>query len=531
MKDIISMRDFSRKEILYVLDFARDIKNAIHDGLDFKKKYGRDITSLLQDITVGTLFLENSTRTYFSLRAAVQKAGGSVDGFTSEQDTSLKKGETWASTVSMFANYGFNALAMRSTLEGLPRWSADVLQLNYAHMQSAHHLIKIPYAYHKPLILNGGDGKNQHPTQCFLDLFTIQELAQSHGKELDGLDIALLNDLAHGRTNASLMSVAPLFDFKLHLAYPPRFGPRKQHLDDLARHNISVTDYGSDFLEAMKQSFIAYQSRPQKERVGKGEDLITIKAKGQINKKLYDRLGEHAPYLLHPLPVDAETFEEISSDLSYHPKNMTSIQSSNGLYIRIALLTLGLDIIENPLQEQSFIEKPYFLETLPLSSRTKFLDNPRSGVIDDCGIVLDHIPAGMGRRLEGILGLEKEGIPFVSASNLQTTSGTKDLIKIHRPYSFTQGHYEAMALLGPDITVNLIEHGIVRNKLRPHLGTLLQGRVQCNNESCVSHVSKEHVTSTHHVEHMGGQTTLRCHYCESVDSVSHIYEQNRFIYL
>ncbi|MBI2151551.1 hypothetical protein HYU21_02370, partial [Candidatus Woesearchaeota archaeon] len=329
MKDIISMRDFSKEEIITILDTAADVKRAINDpnfNHDiFREKYGRSVNQLLKDIKVATLFIENSTRTNYSFRTAVMTAGGDFDGFSSDDDTSLKKGETWADTAAMFAGYGYDALVMRSTTEGLPRWTKESLEEDHELMKKQYGKLGQHFNNHVPLIINGGDGKNQHPTQCFLDLFTMREIAQAENKDLDGLSLSLLNDLAHGRTNASLMSVAHLFDFKLHLAYPKRFGPQQHRLEEMLRRGVEVHDHQEDMLEAMRESSIAYHSRPQKERVGKGEDLITIKQWGQINQEKYNLLGEHAPYLMHPLPVDAETFEEISADMKLHPKNITNI--------------------------------------------------------------------------------------------------------------------------------------------------------------------------------------------------------------
>ncbi len=537
MKDVISMRDFSKEEILAILDIAEDVKKAIHEESfnqnAFKEKYGRTVDRLLEGIIVATLFLENSTRTNHSFRAAVMKAGGKFDGFPSQTYTSLQKGETWADTAAMFAGYGYNAIAMRSTTEGLPRWTKEFLIRNQQLLLEQHQQLKLFFNYKIPLIINGGDGKNQHPTQCFLDLFTMREIARAHGTDLEGLKLALLNDLAHGRTNASLISVAHLFNFELHFAYPPRFGPQKHQLEDLKRKGVKIYDHGINFKEALEATFIAYHSRPQKERVGAGEDLITIKNLGQINKQLYGSLGEKAPYLMHPLPVDAETFEEIAADMLDHPKNVTKLQSSNGLYVRIALLAAGLGrtSLNHAISVDNFTKMQ--LQELPLSQIPKEQKNPRSGYIENCGVVLDHLPVGMGRRLAGVLGFEKENLPKVISDYMSVKSGLflKDMIKLHAPYSFSPEQYEACALLAPNITISFVQGGKVIQKVRPRLGNLIVDRIICGNEACVTNVKKEHVIPKHHLELVGEERVLRCYYCEQGDTLSQIYESNRFKYI
>ncbi len=224
MFDVISMNDFSRKDIDIIFEVTDDIRRALHsksENKKFKKKYGRPVNKLLKGLNVAALFRENSTRTNFSSRIAVGGAGGFIDGFPSEAYTSLKKGETWAHTVAMFAGLGYDAIIMRSTTEGLPRWTKESLIQGHQLLTSQHADIGEPFGYRVPIVINGGDGKNQHPTQCLLDLYTMRMIAKSKGKSLDGSRVALLNDLAHGRTVSSLMSVAHLFDLELHLANAP----------------------------------------------------------------------------------------------------------------------------------------------------------------------------------------------------------------------------------------------------------------------------------------------------------------------
>ncbi len=543
------MRDFTRREIDAVLDVADDVQKAIHNPsfeLDFRRKYhidlnefGTELRLLLENIKLANLFLEKSTRTNFSFRSAVITGHGYAEGFSSPDDTSLKKGETWADTVAQFAGWGYNGIVMRSTTEGLPRWTKESLTKFHHLVEEQHKEFKLPFNYHVPIILNGGDGTNQHPTQCFLDLLTMRQIARAKGKDLDGLDIALMNDLKYGRTIASLMSVAHHFNFKLHFAHPNRFGPQAHRLEHLAFHGVEYVDHGENFQEAMAASLIAYHSRPQKERIGKGEDLISIKKLGRITRAMYEMLGDKGPYLMHPLPVDSETFEEIYHDMDLHPKNVTKFQSMNGLYIRIALLALGLDRIVVDEYKQSTQEQyeRTHLRNLPLREREdseKKLRNPRTGFIEGNGVVLDHIPAGMERRLEGILGFEHSHLPIVGAAYMPVEKGReaqKDMIKIHAPYEFSPAQWEAMALIAPDITVSYVQGGKVVRKVRPVLGDYIEERVKCGNDACVTNMPYEHAPSAHHIEQRGKEKILTCHFCERTDTIAKIYEEQRFNYI
>ncbi len=538
-KDYISIQDFTKEEIITILDVTEDVKRAIHHpdyATKFSKKYGVHIDTMLSKMKIAILFGENSTRTLHSFRMAAGSCGAFVDGFPTADYTSLAKGETWAHTAAMFANLGFDAIVMRSTIEGLPRWTAEYLSALHNHISDQHQKLDIPFAYRRPIIYNGGDGKNQHITQCFLDLFTMRELARSHGKDLEGLSVALLNDLAHGRTVASLMVAASLFHFELHFAYPMRFGPQQHRLDYLTRRKIHIHDHQQDFLAAMKHSFVAYQSRPQKERVGIGEDLDLVKRQGQITLEMYQALGKNAPYLMHPRPIDAMTFQEIDSKLDFHPKNVTDMQASNGKYIRITLLALGLGIINVDYHGPKVTQKeiPISMKELSFISKEKHLENPRTGFVEN-GVVIDHIPGGFGRRISGVLGFEKSHLPIVAAYHIDTQSGrkpNKDMIKIHEPYHFSQEQLEVLALLAPNVTISEIASRNVTRKYRPVKGSFIHNRISCSNQSCITNIKHENVQTLHHIVELdSGEIELHCHYCERTDTIPIIYKEERFKYI
>ena len=286
----------------------------------------------------------------------------------------------------------------------------------------------------------------------------------------------------------------------------------------------------------MRESFVAYHSRPQKERVGEGEDLISIKQLGQINKAMYDTLGESALYLMHPLPVDAETFEEIASDMRNHPKNVTKLQSSNGLYVRIALLALSLGKMNGNLHNNNVRNGRAHLEKRDVVIKTnkKELSNPRSGYIENQGLVFDHIPDGMGRRLAGILGLDAENIPKVFSTSMPTRDGRvakKDMIKIHTAYQLSEEQYEAVALIAPEATISVVENGIVTKKMQLALGNWIENRVKCGNQNCVTNIKKEGVKPKHNIKNVGEEKVLTCNYCEHTDTLGKVYKENRFLYI
>jgi aspartate carbamoyltransferase catalytic subunit len=167
-RDIISIKDFTREEIDYILKMAAAMEPIAQSGSD-----------MLQRKILATLFYEPSTRTRLSFEAAMHKLGGSTIGFAQAEITSVKKGENLADTVRVVESY-VDVIVLRHPLEGAARLAAE--------------FAAVP-------IINGGSGAEEHPTQALLDLYTI---VKEKGR-IDALNIALMGDLRYGRTVHSLI--------------------------------------------------------------------------------------------------------------------------------------------------------------------------------------------------------------------------------------------------------------------------------------------------------------------------------------
>src|SRR5687767_7776378 len=180
-RHVVSADDFSKDDLLYLLDAA-----AFFEGATGPRLAGR---------ILGTLFFEPSTRTRLSFESAMHRLGGGVVGFADAKMTSQTKGESLADTIRMVECY-CDVIVIRHPSEGAARLAAE----------TAH----IP-------VINGGDGSNQHPTQTFLDLYTIRK---AHGR-LDGLRIGFLGDLRYGRAVHSLARSLLHFDVEFAFVGPP----------------------------------------------------------------------------------------------------------------------------------------------------------------------------------------------------------------------------------------------------------------------------------------------------------------------
>lgn len=298
-KSLVSINDYSKEEIFKILELAKS----------FEENPNQD---LLKGIVVGVLFFEPSTRTRLSFEAAIQRMGGRVIGFTDAGSSSVKKGESLKDTIQTVNQYA-DLIVMRHPVEGSARHASEVSS--------------VP-------IINAGDGANQHPTQCLLDLYTI---LQTQGT-LENLNMTFVGDLKYGRTVHSLAIAMNLFNTTFHLVSPIELklpSAVKIHIKD---KNQTYHQY-TELQDAIPQSDILYMTRIQAERFADPMEYERVK-NSYILKP--DMLKDSKPNLkvLHPLPRVNEIDTGVDSmEQAYYFK-----QAQNGMFVRQALIAhiLGL---------------------------------------------------------------------------------------------------------------------------------------------------------------------------------------------
>lgn len=296
-KDIISIREFSREEIDYVLSKSAAMEKRLNSG----KAYG-----LMQGKVLATLFFEPSTRTRLSFESAMARLGGSCIGFSASEGTSVEKGETIADTIRMAEAYA-DLIVIRNKTEGSARLAAETAQAP---------------------VLNGGDGANQHPTQTLLDLYTMK-------KEFGGLDklkVCLLGDLKYGRTVHSLAEALKLYDVNLKFVSPPDLRMPARIMKELLSLGLDVEE--SDELDVSGCDVI-YSTRIQKERFPDPQEYERVKDAFILDEDILPSLKKRS-IIMHPLPRVNEI--HFSLDATVHARYFA--QAKNGVPVRMALICL-----------------------------------------------------------------------------------------------------------------------------------------------------------------------------------------------
>jgi aspartate carbamoyltransferase catalytic subunit len=301
-RDIISIKDFTREEIDYVLKIAAAMEPIAKSGSD-----------MLHGKTLATLFFEPSTRTRLSFEAAMHKLGGTAIGFAEPEIASIKKGENLADTVRVVENYA-DVIALRHPLEGAGRLAAEFAQ--------------VP-------IINAGSGAEEHPTQALLDLYTV---LKEKGR-IDGLSVALVGDLRYGRTVHSLAYALSLYKVKLFLVSPELLRMRRE-VAEAIKKKISVVEK-TGIAEVLPETDVLYVTRIQEERFPDPAEYAKVRGIYKIGLDTLKDVKEDM-IIMHPLP----RVEEIDDEVDDTPHARYFQQVWNGIVMRMALLALILGATE-----------------------------------------------------------------------------------------------------------------------------------------------------------------------------------------
>lgn len=133
----------------------------------------------------------------------------------------------------------------------------------------------------------------------------------------------------------------------------------------------------------------------------------------------------------------------------------------------------------------------------------------------NCGIVIDHITPGRGMKIFEKLKLDEVDFPVVLLMNVPSGNlGKKDIIKIENKIDVD---LTMLGLIDPNITVNIIENGIIINKEKVNIPTVIKGLFKCKNPRCVTN-HDEYVTPIFELEHANHKIVYKCNYCEELTS-------------
>ncbi len=304
LKHVIESQQFTVPLLMELFERSRGMERVVARGgtLDYQNRI------------MTALFYEPSTRTRLSFEAAMHRLGGRVlstenaGAFSSEIE-----GEQVEDSIRIISGY------------------SDVIVVRHSEEDGARRAAEVSLVP----VINAGDGNGgQHPTQALLDLYTIYRQ-----RPLDGLSVAIIGELDKGRTARSLAYLLAKFErVKMFFVSPPQLQMKQDILEYLDEHGVRY-ELESEIDRVIGEVDVVYQTRIRPERM---RDVAGQETRGlgryAIDSKVVQRMKPDA-LILHPLPRTVELDKSVDAD----PRAMYFRQAMNGLYVRMALLTMLLD--------------------------------------------------------------------------------------------------------------------------------------------------------------------------------------------
>jgi aspartate carbamoyltransferase catalytic subunit len=483
-RDVISITDFSREEILALCAAGRRMA-------EMEKTGGRNtLRDALKHRTLSYMFYEPSTRTRTSFNTSMRELGGRYDGFTGTEGTAVMKNETIRDTVTMMCANHNDVLVMRHPLDGSLQWAADVAN--------------IP-------VINGGDGKNEHPTQALLDVLTIYALREGR---LDGLRIGFGGDLSHGRTVRSLSLALSHFDnITIRWAAEDFLGMPQDLMQLLEARNVKVVREKS-VRDVMGQVDFYYMTRPQLERMPgvQQKDIVAMMKQYRIDE---EKIEGFSARVLHPLPVNSE-IAEIDYRVYFTPAQAFFAQAEYGIFLRKALLHemlghAGYKRYDGRLPKELGPGNNRLPRTIHgVKQSSMFIDKIQDGT------VIDHLAAGTLRAVSDVLDLENRGYSCTTATIAEKPN---PFIKTNMR-DLPERDLKRLSLLSPEPTINSVKNGRIAEKFVYLL---------CANTNCITRTVNEDVPPRFYND----AGTIRCRYCRRPYTISHrkVTEQEKKSYI
>lgn len=263
--------------------------------------------------TLAMVFSEPSTRTRMSFQVAASRMGVRTLALDNPSISSLTKGET-----------------LEDTFRNVAAMMPDLMVVRYNTNLDADAVVKeLPC-----MVINGGIGATEHPTQALLDAFTIKE---TRG-QLKGEKLLMVGDVAHSRVANSNLLLLKRLGVEVAYCAPPEFEPKHDAWK-------GVKSFAS-LNEGMEWASVVMGLRVQKERhatTSIGASMAEYRERYRIGG---DQLKHLRPdgVLLHPGPVIRGV--EMSAFVLNDKRSKVLDQVTNGVFIRSSLMSimLGLEV-------------------------------------------------------------------------------------------------------------------------------------------------------------------------------------------
>jgi len=281
---------------------------------------------LLRGKTITNLFFETSTRTRTTFELAAKRLSADVLNLNIST-SATSKGESLLDTL-------YNLQAMQTDMFVIRHQDSGA-----AHFAARHVAPHIS-------VLNAGDGRHSHPTQAMLDMLTIR---QKKGHDFSGLRVAIVGDILHSRVARSqIHALNTLNTGEIRVVAPRTLLPAEiEKLGVKVFYNLE---------QGIKDADVVIMLRLQKERMQGAmlpSELEYYQQYGLTSETL--KFAHPDAIVMHPGPINRGV--EIESSVADGPQSVILEQVSNGIAVRMAVMSMTLGTAAGTSAQQTGEEK------------------------------------------------------------------------------------------------------------------------------------------------------------------------------
>jgi len=303
LKHFLSIEGLKRQHLTDILNTAESFTNV-------SEKAVKNVP-ILRGKTIINLFFEASTRTRTTFELAAKRLSADVLNINIST-SATSKGESLMDMLHNFEAMHCDMFVVRHNQSGA------------AHFISQHVSPHIS-------VINAGDGCHEHPTQAMLDMFTIRR----HKEQFGHLKVAIVGDILHSRVARSqIHALTTLGVNEVRVVAPKTLIPK-------GINSFGVHVY-HDMKKALKDVDVVIMVRLQNERM----QGALLPSRGEYFQ-LYGLTEEKLSYakkdaiVMHPGPINRGV--EIASSIADGPQSVILEQVSNGIAVRMAVMTMTLN--------------------------------------------------------------------------------------------------------------------------------------------------------------------------------------------
>jgi aspartate carbamoyltransferase catalytic subunit len=295
-KDLLTIGELSREEIIAILDAAQP----------FKELFSRSVKKVptLRGKTVLNLFYEPSTRTRTSFEIAAKRLSADVTNFA-VSTSSVVKGESILDTIDTLQAMKVDYIVVRHQVSGVPEYIARNTQAS---------------------VLNAGDGYHAHPTQALLDAFTFREIYP----DMQGKRIVVAGDILHSRVARSVFEVMHLLGVEVGTFGPATLVPPTVPAYVTILNSFDeVLDFNPDVLYLLRLQL-------ERQQANFFPSMREYHSQYGVTRERFQTLRERGTWIMHPGPVNRGV--ELVDEVMSYERTLINTQVENGIATRMAIL-------------------------------------------------------------------------------------------------------------------------------------------------------------------------------------------------